>query len=160
VRGDAAATLLLLALGVALTHAPRRAVGPSLLAMLAALSISILLPVTCVSPGPLFLGCWISVIATAASVHLRHGMSTRAAMSLSFNAGGWAGAVLMASGSPLDVVRVLPAVLLVLPARFIVARHGPIAVKVLASWIIAIAALSAALQALPVTPGYLPDHVE
>jgi len=28
------------------------------------------------------------------------------------------------------------------------------------SWVIAIAALAATLQLLPVTPGYLPDHLE
>jgi hypothetical protein len=32
--------------------------------------------------------------------------------------------------------------------------------KVLASWLIAIAVLVASLSFLPVTPGYQPDHLE
>jgi hypothetical protein len=35
-----------------------------------------------------------------------------------------------------------------------------VAVKVAASWLAAVAALVAALQGLPVTPGYLPDHLD
>jgi hypothetical protein len=35
-----------------------------------------------------------------------------------------------------------------------------LAVKVVVSWLIAIALLNAVLRLLPVTPGYLPDHVE
>ncbi|HET6972107.1 MAG TPA: hypothetical protein VFH92_13350 [Phenylobacterium sp.] len=34
------------------------------------------------------------------------------------------------------------------------------ALAVGASWLIAIAALAAALPFLPVTPGYLPDHLD
>lgn len=40
-------------------------------------------------------------------------------------------------------------------------RRGlTLAVKVVVSWLIAVALLNAALRLLPVTPGYLPDHVE
>ena len=35
-----------------------------------------------------------------------------------------------------------------------------LALKVLASWLIAIAVLVASLSFLPVTPGYQPDHLE
>lgn len=31
---------------------------------------------------------------------------------------------------------------------------------IVGSWLVAIAALAAILRILPVTPGYLPDHVE
>jgi hypothetical protein len=40
------------------------------------------------------------------------------------------------------------------------ARFGPLAIKVVSSWVIVIAVLAATLQVLPVTPGYLPDHLE
>ena len=41
-------------------------------------------------------------------------------------------------------------------------RFSPLALalKVLASWLIAIAVLVASLSFLPVTPGYQPDHLE
>ena len=35
-----------------------------------------------------------------------------------------------------------------------------LAIKVVVSWLVAVALLNAALRLLPVTPGYLPDHVE
>ena len=42
-----------------------------------------------------------------------------------------------------------------------VSRRNPaLVLKVVSSWLLAIAALLAILQCLPVTPGYLPDHVE
>ena len=40
-------------------------------------------------------------------------------------------------------------------------RRGLILViKVVVSWLVAVTLLNAALRLLPVTPGYLPDHVE
>jgi hypothetical protein len=47
-----------------------------------------------------------------------------------------------------------------LPAVWIVDRRVLIAVRVVASWLIAVAMLGALLQFLPVTPGYMPDHME
>ena len=42
-----------------------------------------------------------------------------------------------------------------------VSRRNPaLMLKVVSSWLLAIAALLAILQCLPVTQGYLPDHVE
>jgi hypothetical protein len=35
-----------------------------------------------------------------------------------------------------------------------------IALKVLASWVIAVMVLGALLHILPITPGYTPDHLE
>jgi hypothetical protein len=49
---------------------------------------------------------------------------------------------------------------LLLPARWIGHRHLSLLLKVVSSWLLAITALLAILQCLPVTPGYLPDHVE
>jgi hypothetical protein len=152
--------LLLVALGLALAFAPRRAWAPSLLALLAALAAFTLLPVPQAWLEGIFLGCWISVIVTAASVHLARGLNTYAAVALSFNAGIWASAVVCLSGSRLDLLKALPCVSIFLPTSWLVARHASIAVKVASSWVIAIAILAATLQFLPVTPGYLPDHLE
>jgi hypothetical protein len=100
------------------------------------------------------------VIVTGASVHLGRGLNQWAAVALSLNAAAWASAVVSLSGSKLDLLKALPCVLIVLPATWVVSRHGSIPVKVISSWVIAIAILAAALQLLPVTPGYLPDHME
>jgi hypothetical protein len=45
-------------------------------------------------------------------------------------------------------------------ASRVVGQRVPIAPKVVSSWLIAVALLAATLQVLPVTPGYLPDHLE
>jgi hypothetical protein len=152
--------LLLVALGLALAFAPRKAWAPSLLALCATLAAFAFVPV----PEPwlesVFLVCWISVIVTAASVHLSGGLNAYAALALSVNAGVWASAVICLSGSRLDLLKALPCVLIFLPASWLVNRHASIAVKVASSWVIAIAILAATLQLLPVTPGYLPDHME
>jgi hypothetical protein len=108
----------------------------------------------------IFMGCWISIAATAAAVHVPKGLSMTAAVALSANAGIWVGAVNALSGPRFNLVKTLPCVLALLPAAFIIGRRAPIVVKVVASWIVAVAVLAGTLQLLPVTPGYLPDHLE
>jgi hypothetical protein len=152
--------LLFAALGLALAFAPRGAWAPSLLALLATLGAFTFLPVPQAWLEGVFLGCWISVIATAASVHLVRGVSPRAALALSVNAGVWTSAVVSLSGSRLDLLKALPCVLILFPAWWAVGRYASIPVKVVSSWVIAIAVLAATLQLLPVTPGYLPDHMD
>ena len=148
--------LLFVALGLALAFAPRRAWLPSLLALFATLGAFSLLRL----PVPQVLGCWISAIATAVSVHLVGGLSPRVALALSLNAGVWATSVVSLSGSRLDLLNALPCVLIFLPASWVVSRYGSIPIKVVSSWVIAVAVLAGTLQLLPVTPGYLPDHME
>jgi hypothetical protein len=161
--------LLFAALGLSLAFAPRRAWVPSLLALcatlatlaaLAALAALAFLPLPHVWMEGIFLGLWISVIATAASVHFVSGLSARAALALSINAGVWAGAVVSVSGSQLDLLEALPFALIFLPASWFISRYASIPVKVVSSWVIAVAVLAGTLQLLPVTPGYLPDHLE
>jgi len=50
--------------------------------------------------------------------------------------------------------------LALLRPAWIADRRARIALAVVASWLIAVAMLGTALQFLPVTPGYLPDHME
>jgi len=82
------------------------------------------------------------------------------AVGLAFNAGLWSGAEVALAGSRLDIGKALVCVLLLFPAAFIVDWRAPIVVKVVASWLVAVAILAATLQFLPVTPGYLPDHLD
>jgi hypothetical protein len=100
------------------------------------------------------------VAVTAATVHLPRGLTASGAVVLSLNAGIWSGSELALTGSRLDIAKALVCVLLLFPAAFIVDRRAPIAVKVVSSWLIAVAILAATLQFLLVTPGYLPDHLD
>jgi hypothetical protein len=152
--------LIFVALGLALTFAPRSARAPSLIALLATLGAFMFLAVPKAWLDGVFWGCWISVIATAASVHLSCQLSRKTVVALAINAGVWASAVVCVSGSPFDLLKALPCVLIFLPASWIVVRHSAVPVKVVSSWVIAVAVLAATLQLIPVTPGYLPDHLE
>jgi hypothetical protein len=107
-----------------------------------------------------FLGCWASMAATAATVHLPRGLTAPGAVVLSLNAGLWSGAEIALTGARLDIAKALVCVLLLFPTGFIVDWRAPIIAKVVSSWLIAVAILAATLQFLPVTPGYLPDHLD
>lgn len=160
-RGSVApAALLFVALGLALAFAPRSARASSLLALVATLSIFSFVPTPSTWLEAAFVGCWLAVIATAASVHLGGGLGRYAALVLSVNAGIWASAVISVSGSRLDVLKALPCLLIVSPASWVVRRYDSVPVKVVSSWVIAVAVLAITLQLLPITPGYLPDHLE
>jgi hypothetical protein len=102
----------------------------------------------------------VSVAATAATVHLPRGLSPWGSFALSLNAGFWSGAVVALAGSRVDLLKALLCVLVLLPAALVVGWRAPIVVKVVSSWLIAVAVLAATLQFLPVIPGYMPDHLE
>lgn len=57
-------------------------------------------------------------------------------------------------------MKALPFVVVALPATWSVKAGKSLPLKVLSSWLIAVAILASFLQFLPVTPGYLPDHME
>jgi hypothetical protein len=147
------------ALAFALAFAPSRVRAPALvvLAVVALLFNRVSFP-----EGwheTIFAGCWISVIIAALSVHVRAIASLTPALLLAANTGVWAGAVIAIAGTPQDLTRALPVALLALPAGWIVANRAGIAIKVLASWLVAVAILVAALPIVP-TPGYVQDHME
>lgn len=152
--------LLCAAVGLALAFAPRRAWLPSLVTVTGTTIVLAALPIPREWLEGVFLGCWASVAATAATVHLPRGPTASGAVGLSLNAGLWSGAEVALAGSRLDIAKALVCVLLFVPAAFIVDWRAPIIVKVVASWLIAVAILAATLQFLPVTPGYLPDHLD
>ena len=88
----------------------------------------------------------------AASVH-PGGVRSAWAVILALNSGLWAGAVIAAAGYVRDLAIAAPAVLLCIPGAWLVATKRGIAVKVAASWLIAIGVLSLCLQLAPTTPG-------
>jgi hypothetical protein len=149
-----------MALGLALAFSSRRPwlLGVALLVTSAIATAVVTVPVRWMEG--VFLACWISTAASAAAVHVPKGLSTSAAVALSVNAGIWVGTVTALSGPTLNLAKTLPCVLTLLPAAFMISRRAPVAVKVVASWLVAVAVLAGTLQLLPVTPGYLPDHLE
>lgn len=159
-RGGALpAALLFAALAFALAFAPRRVLFAAVIAAsLAAIACS-LMPLPEIWREWVFAGCWASVAITAAMVHLPGGVGSPLSIVLAINAGIWAGATLVIAGLPLDLLRALPVLLLVLPAAWLAQGRGAIAIKVIASWLIAVAILAAALALVP-TPGYAPDHMQ
>jgi hypothetical protein len=152
--------LVFAALGLALAFAPRRIIGPAVvLAAICAIASSFLRVATSWE-DPIFLGCWIGVAVAAASVHLPGGVRSPWAVILALNSGVWAGAVIAAAGRPFDLVIAIPIELLCIPGAWLVATGRGIAVKVAASWLIAVGVLALSLQLAPTTPGYKPDHMD
>jgi len=124
----------------------------------AALMVAVI-PVSGVNDDLAFTGVWLSVLATAALVHLKGGAGPVLAAAIAVNDGVWGGLVTHVSHGAVALAYALPAVLTVMPGRWLVGRGWGIGVKVAASWLIAIAFLEAALVLVP-TPGYKPDHMD
>lgn len=159
-RGGALPPALLCAvLGLLLAYSPRRAIFAAVGGLvMSALTIAFV-PLPEGWEEIAFLGCWVSVMATAAAIHLPAEPGPRLAVALGLNAGVWTGGVIAIAGAPLDLAIALPAVLIVLPALWARSTSFSVGVKVVASWLGAVAILAAAVP-LTVTPGYQPDHRE
>lgn len=153
-------TLLSAAVGLALVFAPRRQWAAATFVLAVTAFTVAMTPLPRAWLEGLFIGCWVSVAATAAMVHCPRGLGCGTGLVLALNAGFWCGGVVALTGSRTDLVLGLPAVLVMLPGAWTLERGAAIVVKVVSSWLIAVAVLAATLQLLPVTPGYLPDHIE
>ncbi|MDP9086696.1 MAG: hypothetical protein M3N02_08030 [Pseudomonadota bacterium] len=108
---------------------------------------------------PIFVGCWLSVIATAGLVHRPQRLPPALFLAAAANAGLWAGLVTSVAGQGRDLAIALSCVLLLLVGRPIVKRGWGIGVKVVASWLTAVAILATMVSLTP-TPGYVQDHME
>lgn len=151
--------LLFAALAFMLPFASRRALLPALGVAAAAAIAVVNLPIPKPWTDAIFIGCWVSVIVTAALVHLGRAPGRGVAMPLALNAGAWAGGTVAVAGASSDLFKALPVLLLAVPGQWLVAQGRGIAVKVVASWLIAIAVLAATLATTP-TPGYVQDHMQ
>ena len=152
--------LLASALGFAVAYVPRRQAVAGAALFVAAASVA-----SMSKPDPhwtdaIFYGLWASVILTALSVHLRQPWPKDVVLALALNGGLWAGAVIAVAGVPLDLAKSLPFVLIAIPAAWLITKRLSIAVKVVASWLVAISMLAAAIPATTTTPGYVGDHLE
>lgn len=152
--------LVCAALGFALSFAPRRVLLAAIaLVIVTAVAVSAIgVPVARVDA--VFYCLWGSVVLTAGCVHLPKRVPAALALILAINTGLWSGAVTSVSGTGLDLATALPFILLCVPGCWLVASGRAIVLKVLASWLIAVAILAAFIPITTPTPGYVPDHME
>jgi hypothetical protein len=101
---------------------------------------------------------WALVIATAAVAYFPEGVATKLALIVCASSGLICGATVKTAGAPLDLLILAAAatVILVPASRWPLVDWG---VKVVCSWLIAVAALAATLP-LITTPGYQRDHMD
>ena len=144
--------------GLMLAFAPPRetwvALGVLTAAALLAFALPIGLPETTV-----FVGLWGSLAIIAATTYFRVARAPVVTIPLSLIAGLCIGTGAGYSDDGGGLVLALLFALASFPGKWIVARKFDIAVKVVASWMIAIASLSMFVSLMP-TPGYKPDHME
>ena len=157
--GTLPAALIFAGLAFALSFAPRRVRAWGLLLGAVSAVAAVQLSIDLSHAEGVYLACWASVVLAAASVHLPGGVHEKWAVILALACGTTAGAVISLTGGLNDLGVALLAASAILPASWLVGSGREIAVKVVSSWLIAIAFLAAALPLTP-TPGYAPDHME
>lgn len=157
--GSLPPALLCAAFGLLLAHVPRHRVPPCLAIMAGSAILAALVPVPSSLDDVVFAGCWASVVATALLLHWPRPLPRPLLPALAANAGFWSGAVIALSGVPLDLARSLPWALVCLPAAMVLKTPARLGVKIVGSWLVAVAILAAAVP-LVETPGYEPDHLE
>lgn len=151
--------LICAAFGLSLACVSLRVAGLGLAAMTVAGLMLSLMPIPTSASDIILLGLWLSVIATAALTYAPRRFADRLMIPAGLNAGGWAGALAAVSDMRGGLIVAFAVGLLFIPARWFTLRGYHIAIKVVASWMIAIASLSMFVSFMP-TPGYKPDHME
>ena len=152
------AALLCAALGLALSHAAKPARPAALAAAIAILTA--LIPLSGLSPDLAFTGGWLTILITAAGIHLPPAWRHKAVLyALAALTGLFAGLVTHIQGGALTLLPALPLLLLFIPGAWLIRRNWGIGLKIVCSWLIAIALLEIGLNFVP-TPGYMPDHMD
>lgn len=146
-------------LGLALACAPHRTAVISFAALTGAALLMTFLPLPPGVSDLVFAGFWLSLIATAALTFFADRFTRLLMVPAVLNAGAWAGALAAISDRRGDLLVALLSAMLFLPARWFVLRGHQIVIRVVASWLIAIASLSMIVSVMP-TPGYKLDHME
>lgn len=151
--------LMGITLSVFLSRVDRRLGWAGLATAMLSAVVSALVPFGAASTDTIYLGLWVSMIATAVLVYLPPARVARLTVIAAGNAGAWSGALAGLGGVRTALLIALPVALLFLPGQWMVARGHDVALKVVASWMIAIASLSLLVSLMP-TPGYKPDHMQ
>lgn len=150
--------LLAAALGMALSFSDRATARNAAIATLVTAVLVTVMPFGAVPEPVAFTAMWLSIIIVAASVHFARLHRPVVFYTLAVNAGLWSGVITHVSGNS-EALMALPLVCLFLPGLYIVGRGWGVGIKVVCSWLIAIAALEIGLMSVP-TPGYAPDHMD
>ena len=151
--------LLCATVGLLLSFGSQRVAWLGFVGLVASALILSLLTLPAEVSKQIFIGAWVSIIVTAAVTYLPPRLPSRWAIPLAINAGAWVGALASLSGRKHDLLLALPLSLIFVLGRWVVARGLALGVKVVASWMIAIATLSIFVSMTP-TPGYEPDHMQ
>lgn len=151
--------LLFAAIGLALSFTTARAAWYGATALAASALVLAFVPLPPNLTEPVLAGLLISTILTAALTYLPRELPRQWAVAAAINAGLWGGAMASISGMRGGLAAALPLSLLFIAGQWRPVRNYAIIIKVLASWIIAIASL-AMFVSLVSTPGYKPDHME
>ncbi len=151
--------LLFTTLALYLGFVPRRGVLPAIAVLIVASTAAFFIMARMPGHEAALPILWAWVIVIAASIHFTATRRVAVAIAFAGAAGATSGWLVAAQGHPSDLIVALPCILLCVPARLIVARGWSIAIRIVASWLIAVAMLVALLP-LVHTPGYVPDHME
>jgi hypothetical protein len=154
------AVLVAAAFGIAIANVRPEWLWSSIVVFVASAAIVAFAPIPAVWNERTYLACWIVIVACGAGVHLSNALRARVMVVLALAAGATGGAVAGAANAHAIVASLSLIATTTSLASRAVARRVPLAPKVVSSWLIAVALLAATLQMLPVTPGYLPDHLE
>jgi len=107
--------------------------------------------------------CWIVAAAAAGALYAPAAGRERAAWALACAAGvcaAWAGAAAPASAATAPTPWSPAGLALALPAHWLAARGGGIAIRIAGAWLLAVALLMLISTGSPALPGDLPDHLE
>ena len=144
--------------GLMLAFARPRETWIALAVLTAAALLSFALP-TGLPEMTVFVALWGSMAAIAATTYFRVVRAPAVRIPLSLIAGLCIGTGAAYSEDGGGLALALLFALASFPGKWILARKFDIVVKVVASWMIAIASLSMFVSLMP-TPGYKPDHME
>jgi hypothetical protein len=159
--GPVAAGLLLAVVAFALAFVGRR-IAIAGIAICALACVVTILVERVPTPPWVFAGCWSSLIVTAFLVYFPQGLRRWPwlALPLAANGGAWAALVVATEAAGSDALPILGTLALIIPASLCVARGWALAVRVVTSWLLAVALLVGAIPLLVVHPGYVADHRE
>jgi hypothetical protein len=155
--GVLAASLLAAAVGLATAFHPWRTAAAAALVCAVAAAAAAAVAAQTDPSWPVRAAIWGSLALTAgAAILARRGVPGSALGLLALNAGAWGGA---AVGLRAELPAALASGLLAVPAALLVRRGQTLPIRIVASWLITIGVLNAAIPILVPTPGYERDHL-
>ncbi len=151
--------LLCAALGLALAKTPRKFAALAIVALVIASLLSFAFISSTHWETPAMLALWLSAAITAGLGYLPRGVNGVWGVVAGINAGLWVGIVAHSAGGSGGMAAAWTLALLFLPAAWLFEKELGAAVKIAASWIVAVSILAGMVAISPV-PGYAPDHME